>query len=126
MFYIGEVRDNRDPSGTGRIKVRFYNKHNDIREIPDAGLPWAHPILPITSMTSGGIGHKPRAPMIGARVICVYLENDSDKLYPYYIGCIIRAEKDDNTGIQQEDKKSGIKKINSSSAAPDSPGGKIS
>ena len=38
----------------------------------------------------------------------------------------IKNKKDDNTGIQQEDKKSGIKKINSSSAAPDSPGGKIS
>lgn len=125
MFYIGEVRDNKDPSGTGRIKVRFYNKHNNEKEIPDDGLPWAHPMLPITSMTSGGIGHKPPAPPIGARIICIYLEDDPEQMYPYYIGCAIRSEKAETNGIQQEDKKTGSKTVNKELAAADSPGGKL-
>lgn len=126
MFYVAEVRDNRDPSGTGRIKVRFYNKENNEKEIPDAGLKWAHPMLPITSMTSGGVGHKPPAPPIGARVICIYLDDDYEQRSPYYIGCVIRSERADSSGIQQTDTKTGTKAPNKTAVAEaDVPGGKI-
>lgn len=125
MFYIGEVRDNKDPSGTGRVKVRFYNKHNNEKEIPDSGLPWAHPVLPTTAMTSGGRGFKPPAPGIGDRIICIYLEDDPYQLYPYYIGCAVRSEKAETNGIQQEDKETGSKSVNKENAGADFPGGKL-
>lgn len=125
MFYVGEVRDNRDPSGTGRIKVRFYNKQNNEKEIPDEGLFWAHPMLPITAMTSGGIGHKPLAPPINSRVICVYLDDDPEQKYPYYIGCVVRAEKVAEKGVQQKDPKTGGKKVTAQNVSPDNPNVKI-
>lgn len=124
MFYIVEVRDNKDPSGTGRVKVRFYNKENDEKNIPDKGLRWAHPLLPATSLSSAGIGHKPPAPPIGARLICIFLPDDQDKQFPYYIGGIVRSEKADEKGIQQKDKRTGDKKPRSGKENPDMPGGK--
>lgn len=125
MFYVVEVRDNRDPSGTGRVKVRFYNKENDEKKIPDSDLKWAHPVMPITSISSGGVGHKPPAPPIGSRLLCFFLPDDDDKQYPYYIGSVVRSEKADEKGIQQRDKKTGAKKPSSNKQNPDMPGGKI-
>ena len=122
MFYIAEVRDNKDPTGTGRVKVRFFNRENDEKNIPDSGLKWAHPMLPTTAMTSGGIGHKPMAPPIGSRVMCVYLADDDTNSYPYYIGCVVRSEKADESGIQQVDRNTGAPRPNIANANPDGPG----
>jgi hypothetical protein len=119
MFYIAEVRDNRDPSGTGRIKVRFYNKENDEQNIPDDGLRWAHPIFPITALPNAGIGTTPAAPMINTRVVCIFLPDDDGKQSPYYIGGIARAEKVNEKGIQQNDPRTGTKTIMAENAAPD-------
>lgn len=106
---VVEVRDNRDPTGTGRVKVRAYNKENDENRISDKGLRWAHPVLPITAITAGGVGYKPPAPPIGARLLCMFLPEDHDRQYPLYFGCIIRSEKDNAKGIQQVDRKTGAK-----------------
>jgi hypothetical protein len=118
---IVEVRDNRDPSGTGRVKVRAYNKENDEQNIPDEGLRWAHPVLPITSVTMAGVGHKPPAPPIGARLLCMFLPEDHDRQYPYYFGCIVRSERVDEKGIQQRDTRTGANEIDPNKAAPDQP-----
>lgn len=125
MFHVVEVRDNKDPSGTGRVKVRFYNKENDEKNIKDENLRWAHPVLPITSISSGGIGHKPPAPPVGARLLCFFLPDDEDKQYPYYFGSIVRSEKDTSKGIQQQDRKTGAKNPESGNENPDMSGGKI-
>lgn len=125
MFHVVEVRNNEDPSGTGRVKVRFYNKENDEKNIKDENLRWAHPVLPITSISSAGIGHKPPAPPVGARLLCFFLPDDEDKQYPYYFGCIVRSEKADEKGIQQQDKKTGAKAPTPGSQNPDMSGGKI-
>ena len=122
---IVEVRENRDPTGTGRVKVRAYNKENDEQNIPDEGLRWAHPVLPITSISSGGIGHKPPAPPIGSRLLCVFLPEDHDRQYPYYFGCIVRSEKVDEKGVQQRDTRTGDTKAVAGNEAPDTPGGAI-
>lgn len=117
MFYVAEVRDNRDPSGTGRVKVRFYNKENDETNIPDEGLKWAHPLFPITALPYAGTGTTPPAPLIGTRLICIYLPDDTGNQSPYYIGGIARAEKVEEKGIQQRDPKTGGKTIDK--PAPD-------
>lgn len=125
MFYVAEVRDNKDPSGTGRVKIRFYNKENDEKNIKDENLRWAHPVMPVTSISRGGIGHKPPAPPIGSRLLCFFLPDDDDQQYPYYFGSIVRSEKDTAKGIQQQDRKTGAKQPESGNQNPDMPGGKI-
>ena len=123
--HVVEVEDNKDPSGTGRVKLRFVNKENDTKNVPNEGLRWGHPVLPITSISSGGVGHKPPAPPIGARLLCFFLPDDKDKQYPYYFGCIVRSEKADEKGIQQQDKKTGAKAPAGGKQNPDMPGDKI-
>lgn len=124
--YVCEVRDNRDPSGTGRVKVRFINRENDEKNVKDEDLRWAHPVLPVTSISTGGIGHKPPAPPIGARLLCTFIVDDNGKEYPYYFGSIIRSEKDSAKGIQQQDRKTGSLKPESGSENPDAPNKVIS
>lgn len=119
---VVEVRDNRDPSGTGRVKVRAYNRENDEKNIPNESLRWAHPVLPVTAISSGGVGHKPPAPPIGSRLLCIFLPEDHDRQYPYYFGCIVRSEKVEEKGIQQRDNKTGTTKPSSGKQNPDMPG----
>jgi hypothetical protein len=121
MFYVCEVRENKDPSGSGRVKVRFYNKENDEQNIPDDGLSWAHPLYPISAIPNAGIGSSFPAPMVGSRLLCIFLPDDDGKQSPFYIGGIARSESAGVKGIQQKDPKNGAKKP-SSLKAPDQAG----
>jgi hypothetical protein len=107
MIEIGEVRDNRDPSGSGRCKVRRYNRENDEQAVPDESLCWAHPMTPITSSSSGGIGIKPKALVVGARVLLMYMPEDHDKQSPIIMGTLPRAYGAKEKGIQQRDPNTG-------------------
>lgn len=118
---VVEVRDNKDPTGSGRVKVRAYNKENDEKNIPDEGLRWAHPVLPITAITNGGRGYHPPAPDIGTRLLCTFLPEDHDRQYPLYFGCIVRAESVDQKGILQDDPKTGMASVDKSRISPDMP-----
>lgn len=119
-LHILEVRNNDDPSGSGLVKVREYNRENDEKEIPDEKLRWAHPVLPVTHITGGGVGTKPKAPPVGTRLVCFFAPDDHDKQYPFYLGCITRSEKVEQKGIQQRDPKTGAKTPEKPS--PDQPG----
>lgn len=121
MFYVCEVRDNRDPSGSGRVKVRFYNKENDEQNIPDEGLKWAHPLYPVSAIPNGGIGSRFPPPMVGSRLLCIFLPDDDGQQSPFYIGGIPRSESVEVKGIQQKDPKTGTKQI-SGKKSPDQPG----
>lgn len=60
MFEIGEVRNfEDDPTKSGRVRVRIYNKHNDEQAIKDDDLPWAMVVHPITSPATGRMGISP-------------------------------------------------------------------
>ncbi len=118
---IVEVRDDRDPSGTGRVRVRAYNKENDEKNIPDETLRWAHPILPITAITGGGSGIKPMAPPPGTVLVCLFDEKDHDRQSPMYFGCLVRSEKIDEQGILQRDPNTGSKTVDPKKASPDHP-----
>jgi hypothetical protein len=58
VWWVGEVRDVADPLKIGRARIRIFGWHtsdpNDkSASIPDDELPWAHPVLPINSPSSG-------------------------------------------------------------------------
>lgn len=103
MFEIAEVRNfEDDPTKSGRVKVRVYNRHNDEQEIKDDELPWAMVVHPITSAATSRIGISPSGLKVGSRVLITYLPHDTAKQYPIVLGSIARGDmpegKDDSNG----------------------------
>lgn len=103
MFEIGEVRNfEDDPTKSGRVKVRLYNKHNDEQAIKDDDLPWAMVVHPITSPATGRMGISPSGLKVGSRVLITYLPDDHARQYPIVLGSLARGDmpegKDDSNG----------------------------
>jgi predicted protein tyrosine phosphatase len=121
-FEIFEVRDNNDPTGSGRVKVRSYNNDDpDEQKTTDDGLRWAHPLYPISNLPNGGIGSRFSAPMVGTRLLCIYLPEDVSCQSPIYIGGLARSESAGVKGIQQSDPNNGGKQP-SGQLSPEIPG----
>jgi GH24 family phage-related lysozyme (muramidase) len=60
VWWTGVVEDVEDPLKVGRIRVRIFGYHSeDKTDIPTDKLPWASPIMPISSASIGGIGTSP-------------------------------------------------------------------
>ena len=76
IFY-GVVENRIDPLKLGRVQVRIYGLHTDIKigndstgeGIPTEDLPWAMPMQPITSAAMNGIGDAPTGLVEGTNVI---------------------------------------------------------
>ena len=57
IWFTGVVESTNDPLEQGRLKVRCYGYHTDDKTaLPTIDLPWAIPILPITSSSMAGVG----------------------------------------------------------------------
>ncbi|RMG39978.1 MAG: hypothetical protein D6732_03520 [Methanobacteriota archaeon] len=90
-FWIGVVEDRNDPMKMGRVRVRIFGIHSDKlvldeksgEGIPVDGLPWAHPIMPITSASMNGIGDAPIGPVEGTWVFGVSLDGDKFQMLAY-------------------------------------------
>ncbi|MDX8383195.1 MAG: hypothetical protein R8M45_03870 [Ghiorsea sp.] len=75
-FWTGVVEDRHDPLQLGRVRVRIVGHHtNQLKEVKDSSLgipvkhlPWAHPLMPITSASMNGIGETPIGPVEGTWV----------------------------------------------------------
>jgi hypothetical protein len=91
--FLGICEDNNsDPLKIGRIKVRVFGKHTEIRSgeednksLPTARLPWATPCFPINSQSIDGIGDF-QVPANGSVVMVVFL--DADEQHPVYFGTL--------------------------------------
>ena len=70
VWWQGVVEDVNDPEALGRVRVRIFGFHSDDRsKIPTETLPWASPIMPITSASIMGIGQSPTGALPGAWVM---------------------------------------------------------
>jgi len=68
-WFVGVVEDRNDPTKTGRVRVRCLGYHTDDKVLlPTADLPWASPVLPITSSGISGIGQSPTGLLEGSWV----------------------------------------------------------
>lgn len=90
-FYFAEVRDIMDPLHSGRVKVRLYSHMDDEQNIKDDHLPWAMPLLPITSASTAKIGTIPTGLVVGSRVVVAYMDDDIAEQYPVVMGSFPRA-----------------------------------
>lgn len=120
MFEIGEVRNfEDDPTKSGRVRIRIYNKHNDEQAIKDDDLPWAMVVHPITSPATGRMGISPSGLKVGSRVLITYLPDDHARQYPIVLGSLARGDMPEGN----EDSNGGVGK--DTQDAQNNSGGKI-
>ena len=68
----------QDPLKLGRCRVRCLGYHTDDRTLlPTEDLPWAHPLLPITSSGVSGIGQSPLGLVEGSWVIGFFRDSET-------------------------------------------------
>jgi hypothetical protein len=77
-----------DPEKLGRVKVRVLGDHTqDKIAIPTDSLPWAMPMMPVTSPSMNGIGQSPIGLLQGSWVFGFYRDGQ-DKQQPIIIGSV--------------------------------------
>jgi len=89
VFYTGVVEDIMDPLKLGRCRVRVIGVHTENKQmLPTKDLPWATPIMPVTSASMNGIGSSPTGLVSGSWVIVFFTDPES-KQQPMLFGSII-------------------------------------
>ena len=75
VWWLGVVEDVQDPEKLGRARVRIHGYHSANQEdIPTSSLPWAHPIFPVTSASSSGVGTTVPGFLPGTQVFGFFLD----------------------------------------------------
>ena len=86
-LYFGVVENILDPLQCGRAQVRIFGLHSDDKNLlPTENLPWALPILPITSASISGIGQTPVGIVNGSHVCIQFM--DMYQQQPVMIGTL--------------------------------------
>ena len=89
-LYTGCVEDRQDPLKLGRCRVRIVGLHTESKiSLPTEDLPWAYPIMPVTSAGTSGIGSAPLGPVEGTWVLITFM--DPDEQMPMMLGTMIGA-----------------------------------
>ncbi len=91
--YVVEYK--KDPTKSGRVKIRLHGHQDDTQKVKDDDLPWAILMQPVTHAATHKIGPTPSGLKVGSRVIVGYLEHDTEELYPIVLGSIARGELDE-------------------------------
>lgn len=87
-WFTGVVEDIQDPKEMGRVRVRCYGYHTKNKdEIPTEDLPWASPMLPITSASMTEIGTSATGLLNGTWVIG-FFRDGSNGQDPVIMGSI--------------------------------------
>ena len=90
-WFMGIVKDLKDPIKMGRVRVRIFGVHSeDQQEIPDDKLPWAQVMAPVTE---GGVNNQGNFLGIqtGARVFGIFLDGKNSQM-PLVFGSIPHSE----------------------------------
>lgn len=89
QFFVGEVRDIRDPDKAGKVQILIYGHHNagDV-QIPDKDLYWAIPIMnnsPSLNKIGSTSNYLPHSTIVG-----FWLDPETKRI-PMIIGSLHRA-----------------------------------
>lgn len=78
FWFIGVVEDRNDPMKLGRMRVRVLGIHTDDKtQIKTEDLPWAFPMMPLTSASMNGIGDTPLGVVEGSWVVGFFRDGDN-------------------------------------------------
>jgi len=79
-WWIGVVEDRADPAQLGRCKVRIIGYHtNNTTDLPKSELPWAVPMMPMTSASISGVGETPSY-VEGSTVVGFFSDGDDEQV----------------------------------------------
>jgi hypothetical protein len=90
-IYLGVVEDNNDPDKAGKVQVRIAGLHtpkksqSNTEGIPTEELPWALPMMPITSGAVSGLGYN-GVPVQGDWVALFFIGGNHNN--PVYFGTL--------------------------------------
>ena len=78
VWWYVVVEDRFDPLMLGRGKVRALGWHTDDKTLmPTSKLPWAFPLMPLTSGSQTGVGHSPTGPVEGTWIMGYFRDGES-------------------------------------------------
>ena len=78
VWFQGVVESRADPLFLGRLQVRILGIHTeDKSKIPTKDLPWAYPVMPVTSASMNGIGQTPIGAVEGTWVVGFFRDGES-------------------------------------------------
>lgn len=86
-WFIGVVKNVKDPLQLGRVQIRIHGIHSELSaDIPDADLPWAQTVIPVTE---GGVSGQGASTGIKeqAQVFGIFLDGKNSQL-PLVVGSI--------------------------------------
>ena len=87
-WFIGVVEDRLDPLKLGRCRIRILGQHTENKKIiPTNELPWAWPLMPITSASVSGVGSAPLGPVEGTWIVGFYRDGQ-DCQEPVMMGAL--------------------------------------
>jgi len=91
-WFTAIVENIADPLNAGRVQVRCYEYHelDDVNSIPSEKLPWATPLMPVTSAGNAGSGTSPTGLQVGSWVFGFF--RDVDQQDPVIIGSVPGVE----------------------------------
>ena len=97
-WFVGDVKSVSDPLELGRIQVRVHGIHSDNQiDIPDANLPRAQTVVPITEGGTKGIGNN-LGIKVGALVFGIFLDGMDSQL-PLVLGSMPKYEEGSPGGL---------------------------
>ena len=77
VWWHGVVEDRKDPLLIGRCRVRILGWHTENKsDLPTSNLPWAFPLMPLTSASQTGVGQTPVGPVEGTWVLGFYRDGE--------------------------------------------------
>lgn len=78
VWFMGVVEDHNDPKKLGRVRVRCLGIHTeDKTTLPTEDLPWATPMMPVTSASVSQIGQSPTGLLKGSWVVGFFRDGKS-------------------------------------------------
>ena len=84
-WWMGIVEDRVDPEKMGRYRVRIIGYHTEDRTVlPTSDLPWATPVMPVSSSSNTGVCETPSL-VEGSAVIGFFSDGENEQ-HPVIIG----------------------------------------
>ena len=97
-WFIGVVKNINDPLELGRVQVKIFGIHEGTKEdIPDADLPYAQVVMPITEGGVKGLGNTVGL-QVNARVFGIFLDGKHSQ-DPLVLGSLPKIEEESDGAI---------------------------
>lgn len=91
IWWVGIVENRVDPLAIGRCQVRIFGWHSEkTSELPTSSLPWAQPVIPVTTPNSSSTAR------VGDWVVGFFMDGE-DAQMPIILGILpgIKPKKEE-------------------------------